>query len=321
MKTKNKLIILILLVVLAGCNITNKTPQTTKPINNKDYLVIYINDNKVYLKNIKTNESWIVFEPKEVIDFIIPNPTMKVIAYTTKENQNKEKQLKIYDWGKDQHFEVSSVQSEMPVITWSGDGCYLMKYESQIGNWGNALIYNFVTQRVSCELTSIAEPTWNVDSNRILAHIPQHLQNKIPFDNGNSSTLIVYDVADKEFKTILEGNEEVIYRSLKWLAENEIAYRRFNVKSAEEQIHRLNLISGKDDNITDKVNELIFVNPPVPKEFYEYQYYQLTADQNFAILCTMSEKLNSIELYNKETGKIKNLASGYCASWVNWKMK
>ena len=320
MKLKNIPIIILLLVLLVGCNKAAKPIEPTEPPKEKEYLVTYIDNNKVYLKNVKTNESWVVYEPTEEIDVIIPNPTMKVIAFTTKGTDKAEKQLKIYDWGKDQLFEVSKINSEMPVLSWSDDGCYLMKYESKFGDWGNALIYNFVTQRVSCELSAIAEPVWNIDSNTVLAHIPQHLEQKIPFDNGHSSTVIIYDVADSEFKTILKGDQKTIYRSIKWLNENEIAYRRFDVKSAEEQIHKLNLTSGEDENITDKVNELIFNNPKVPEEFYDYQYYELSTDENYAILCTIGDDLNSIELYTKDTGEIKKLTAGYCASWVNWSM-
>ena len=319
-----KAIVILILFITVGCAVNTTEPPEQKPPASGGaavlpeaeaiYQVAYIAaDNEVYLHNTQTGEVQAIYTSAEPLDIIIPNPTMKVIALTTKDGS-----VKIYDCDSQLELDICQLESVMPLISWSPDGCYLMIYQPS-GNWGSAIIYDFVNNLICSNIMTIGEPIWNPDSNRICTNIPEQVDPPVPYGDGQSSSVVVYNLADNLTNTILKGDDKNLYRPLKWLAADIIAFEQVNMENASEEIYQMELNSAERTNISDRVHDLLYTPIEAPSMFYNYQYFEFTPDNKYALLCTVEEDFSKIDLWNAETEEVTELAEGYCASWVSWK--
>ncbi len=333
MRNKFYLIFLLLLVmVIAGCTNTptatpnenpsenpgnnNESPETTPT--DPNYQIVFVkNNNEIAIKEVLTEEETLIFTSDYTIDIIVPNPTMQVIAFTTTSDDGTVSKLHIYDWENDQLLNVNDLETEMPLINWSPDGCYLMLYEAT-GQWGDALIYDFVNHTVCSNLIAIGEPNWNPDSNRVIANSPEEVDDPLPYGDGHSSSIIVFNIGDQLTTTILKGSSDIMYWPLKWADENTIIYEQIMVDAEGEMVLQLDLNTSETIDISDQIDEVLYPQIEVPDIFYDYQYYEYSADDKYALLCSADLYSSTIKIWDVADETISDFADGYCAYWVSW---
>lgn len=113
----------------------------------------------------------------------------------------------------------------MGAIVWSPDGRYLLLDHGTSMSRG-AYVVDASTGKALHNLGVIGRAYWAPDSKRLVLGIRQPLEEKLPTELGDATSLAVLEIGQREPRVILEGTYEFSYLPRVWLPDGRILYNR-----------------------------------------------------------------------------------------------